>query len=64
MPKPIFLLTVQETHKEYYSLTDQIQVKYEELDSGKFGTFGTPAFMLKFVNWLIYLLVSANFVKN
>ena len=31
-------------HKEYNSLTDQIQTKYEQLDSGEFGTVDTPAF--------------------
>ena len=31
-------MTVQEAHKEYNSLTDQIQAKYKQLDSG------TPAF--------------------
>ena len=44
MPKPVYLLTVQEAHKEYNSLTDQIQAKYEQLDSGKYGAVGTPAF--------------------
>ena len=44
MPKPVYLLTVQEAHKEYNSLTNQIQAKYEQLDSGKFGAVGTPAF--------------------
>ena len=44
MPKPVFLMTVQEAYKEYYSLTDQIRVKYEQLDSGKFGTLDTHAF--------------------
>ena len=44
MPKPVFLMTVQEAHKEYNSLTDQIRAKYEQLDSGKFGSPGTPAF--------------------
>ena len=28
MPKPVSLLTVQEAHKEYSSLTDQIRAKY------------------------------------
>ena len=37
-------MTVQEAHKEYNSLTDQIQVKYEQLDSGKYGAVGTLAF--------------------
>ena len=27
MPKPVSLLTVQEAHKEYSSLTDQIRAK-------------------------------------
>ena len=30
MSKPVYLLTVQETHREYNSLTDQIQAKYEQ----------------------------------
>ena len=44
MPKPVYLLTVQEAHKEYNSLTDQIRAKYEQFDSGKFGAVGTLAF--------------------
>ena len=36
MPKPVYLLTVQEAHKKYNSLTDQIRVKYKQLDSGKY----------------------------
>ena len=44
MPKPVFLMTVQEAHKEYNSLTDQIRAKYEQLDSGEFWSPGTPAF--------------------
>ena len=32
------------TVKEYNSLTDQIRAKYEQLDSGEFGSPGTPAF--------------------
>ena len=44
MPKPVFLMTVQEAHKEYNSLTNQIQAKYEQLDSGEYGAVGTPAF--------------------
>ena len=42
MPKPVYLLTVQEAHKMYNSLTDQIWVKYEQL--GECGAVGTPAF--------------------
>ena len=44
MPKPVYLLTKQEAHKEYNSLTDQIQAKYEQLDSDEYGSFDTPAF--------------------
>ena len=44
MPKPVFLMTVHEAHKEYNSLIDQIQAKYELLDSGECGSVGTPAF--------------------
>ena len=44
MPKPVSLMTVHEAHKEYNSLIDQIQAKYELLDSGECGSVGTPAF--------------------
>ena len=44
MPKPFFLMTVQEAHKEYNSVIDQIWAKYELLDSGECGSVGTPAF--------------------
>ena len=44
MPKPVYLLTVHETHKGYNSLIDQIWAKYELLDSGECGSVGTPAF--------------------
>ena len=44
MPKPVYLLTVQEAHNEYNSLTDQICAKYEQLDSGEYGAVDTPAF--------------------
>ena len=44
MPKPVFLMTVQEAHKEYNSLMNQIRAKYEQLDSGEFGSPDTPAF--------------------
>ena len=40
-------MTVQEAHKEYNSLMDKIRAKYEQLDSGKFGSPGTPAFDTK-----------------
>ena len=43
MPKPVFFMTVQEAHKEYNSLIDQIRAKYELLYSGECGSVGTPA---------------------
>ena len=43
MPKPVYLLTVQEAHKEYNSLTDQIRAKYNQLDSAKYGAFNAEA---------------------
>ena len=44
IPKLVYLITVQEAHKEYNSLTDQIRAKYEQLDSGEYGVVGTPVF--------------------
>ena len=44
MPKPVYLMTLQEAHKEYNSLMDKIRAKYKQLDSGKFGSPGTLAF--------------------
>ena len=34
MPKPVYLMTVQEAHKEYNSLMDKIRAKHKQLDSG------------------------------
>ena len=58
------LKPVQKAHREYNSLADQIQAKCKQLDSGKFGELAPQHSMLKLVNWLIYLLMSANYVKN
>ena len=44
MPKPVYLMTVQEAHKEYSSSMDQIRAKYKQIHSGKFGSPGTQAF--------------------
>ena len=44
MQKPVYFLTVQDPHKEYNSLTDQIQAKYDQLGSGEYGAVGTPSF--------------------
>ena len=44
MLKPVYLLTIQDTHKEYNSLMDQIWAKYEQLYSGESGAVCTPAF--------------------
>ena len=38
-------MTVQEAHREYNSLIDQIRVKFEQLDSGEFGAVGSPTFI-------------------
>ena len=40
----LFNQSLQEAHKEYNSLTDQIWAMCEQLDSGEFGTVDTPAF--------------------
>ena len=64
MPKPVYLMTVQEDHKEYNSLMDQIRATYEQLDLGKYGSVDTQHLKLKPVNWLIYLLGWANFARN
>ena len=44
MAQPVYLMTVQEAHKKYNSLTDKIRAKYEQLDSGEFGSPDTTAF--------------------
>ena len=44
MPKPVYLMTVQEAHKEYNSIIDQIRAKYELLDSGECGDINSPLF--------------------
>ena len=59
MPKLVYLLNVQEAHKEYHSLTGQIRDKYKQLDSGEYRQL-----MLKPVNWQIYSLMWANFTRN
>ena len=43
MPKPVYLITMQEAHKEYNSLIDQIWAKFEQLDCDKFGAIGSSA---------------------
>ena len=59
MPKPVYLLTVHEAHKEYNSLTDQIWAKYEQLDSDEYGAVCTPAFNAE-ASELAYLLARVN----
>ena len=44
MPRPVWLMTVQEAYREYNTLIDQIWTKYKLLDSGKCGKVGTPGF--------------------
>ena len=55
MPKPVSLLTVQEAHKGYSSLTDQIRAKYEQFRLRRVWVTWTPQHLtLKPVNWLNY----------
>ena len=63
MPKPVFLMTVQEAHKEYNSLMDKIRAKYEQIDSGEFGSPGTPAFDAEACE-LVNLLATCSFAQN
>ena len=44
MPKPVYLMTVQEAHKKFNSLMDKIRAKYEHLDSGEAWSPGILAF--------------------
>ena len=44
MLKLVYLLTLQEAHKEYNSLMDQIWSKYDQIDSGAFWAVGTLVF--------------------
>ena len=61
---PVFLMIVQEAHKEYNSLTDQIRAKYEQLDSGEYGSVDTSSFKAEACELQIYLLMWANFARN
>ena len=63
MPKPVFLMTVHEAHKEYNSLIDQIRAKYELLDSGECESVGTPAFNAECSELHIQWLAWANYVS-
>ena len=47
MSVPVSHLTVEEAHKEFNSLTDNIAAKYEQLDSGEFEAVSTLAFNAK-----------------
>ena len=40
-------MTVAQAHQEFTKLVDQISAKFVQLDSGKFGAVGTPAFNAK-----------------
>ena len=40
-------MSVPVSHKEFNFLADKIAAKYEQLDSGKFESFGTPGFNAK-----------------
>ena len=64
MPKPVYLFTVQEAHKEYNSLINQIWAKYEQLDSGEFAAVGTPAFNAEACKLANLLAHVSNFIQN
>ena len=55
---PVNHLTVEQAHKELKSLVDKIAAKFEQLESGEFGTVGTKHSMLSFTSWLSCLLAS------
>ena len=40
-------LIIEQVHKEFNSLADQIAAKYEHFDSAESGAFVTPAFNAK-----------------
>ena len=44
---PVGQLTMAQAHQEFIKLVDQISAKFVQLDSGEFGTVGTPAFDAK-----------------
>ena len=48
-------MTVQEAHKEYNSLIDQIWAKYKLLDSGECGQLVSQHLMLNPVNLLAHM---------
>ena len=58
MSTPVNHLTVEQAHKELKSLVDKIAAKFEQLESGEFGTFGTKHSMLSFTSWLLVSVVS------
>ena len=64
MPKPVYLLTVQEACKEYNSLTDQIWAKYEQLDLGEFGAVDTQAFNAEACELENLLACVSHFARN
>ena len=53
MPKPVYLLTVHEAHKEYNSLIDQIRAKYKLLDQESVDQLAPQHLMLNAPNWHI-----------
>ena len=53
MSKPVYLMTVQETHKDYNTLIDQIWAKYELLDLGECGKIAPQHLMLHALSYLI-----------
>ena len=52
MPKPVYLKSVQETHKDY--LINQIRIKFKQLDSGKFW----GSWFLSIQPWIHWIVTS------
>ena len=59
---PVNQFIVEQDHKEFNCLADEIAVKYEQLDSWEFGTVCTLASMPSLPNWHVSFLIWANYV--
>ena len=64
MSIPVTQLTVEEAHKEFNSLADNIATKYEQLDGGKFGQLIPQHLMPNQPNGQVSLLIWGNYGKD
>ena len=55
---------MQEAHKEYNYLMDQIWAKYEQLDSGEFWAVGSPAINAEAYEWANLLAHVSQLCQN